>query len=158
MELTQDINLKENKIIEIKENKNGFFKNLFNKKNKNELMIEDKNILLLFEQIKISHEEHQLKTSKMIKESNERIEKLEDILLNAGKLKENVIDVNVKLAVEPISEDDKIVTKSHKLYSTREDMLNEICKWYPELNKQDILSQIILEAYNKYKPLNVEDK
>lgn len=156
MELSKDINLKEN-MIDAKENKESFFKNLFKKKNKNELIVRDENTILLFEQIKIAQEEYQLKTLNMMKENTERIEKLEEVLLNAGKLKENIIDVNVKLTIEPALETDKIINKSHKLYQSREDMLNEICKWYPEFNKQDILGQVILEAYNKYKPLDIID-
>lgn len=148
-------------LVDVKETKKGLFKNLFKKKSKsNELSVINPNseaMMILFEQIKNITTENHMNTIKMVEESNARIEKLEKAITSRATIKEDVIDVNVKLTVEPAMEGDKIVMKSHKLYQSREDMLNEICKWHPQLTKQDILSQIILEAYNKYKPLTSED-
>ena len=143
-----------------KEKKKSLFKNFFKKKKKNELAVLDKNsdaMIIIFEQIKKMTDENNANTMKLIEESNARIEKLEKIITNNKSVREEIIDVNVKLVLESISEGDKIVSKSHKLYQSRENMLNEICKWNPHLTKQDILSQIIYEAYQKYKPINIAE-
>lgn len=148
----------ESPILDLTENKKGFFGNLFKKKNKNiNVAVHKDSAIILFEQLRVKSDEKFIETMKMIEDSNSRIEKLEKLLTNKSMIKEDIIDVNVKLVIEPITiEGDKIVTKSHKLHQSREDMLNEICKWHPELTKQDILGQIILDAYNKYKPLTTD--
>lgn len=159
LENVADLNV--TNLFETKETKKGLFKNLFKKNKKNELAVVNPNseaMMVLFEHIKSITTENHMNTIKMVEESNARIEKLEKVLMNKTTIKEDIIDVNVKLTVEPAMEGDKIVNKSHKLYQSREDMLNEICKWHPELTKQDILGQIILEAYNKYKPINIKSE
>lgn len=147
----------ESPILDLTESKKGFFGNLFKKKNKNvNVAVHKDSAIILFEQLRVKSDEKFIETMKMIEDSNNRIEKLEKLLINKSMIKEDIIDVNIELIIEPTIENDKIVTKSHKLHQSKEDMLNEICKWNPHLTKQDILGQIILDAYNKYKPLTTD--
>lgn len=65
---------------------------------------------------------------------------------------ETVIDVVLEeLKVTKIDEDAK--NTSVRLYPSTKSKLEELYKMYPDFNKQDILNQLILEGYSKYKKI-----
>lgn len=64
----------------------------------------------------------------------------------------NIIDIVIEeLKITKIDEDAK--NTSVRLYPSVKDKLEELYKMYPDFNRQDILNQLILEGYNKYKKI-----
>lgn len=65
---------------------------------------------------------------------------------------DNIIDIIFEeLKITKIDEDAK--NTSVRLYPSVKDKLEELYKMYPDFNRQDILNQLILEGYNKYKKI-----
>ena len=65
---------------------------------------------------------------------------------------DNIIDIIFEeLKITKMDEDAK--NTSVRLYPSTKDKLEELCKMYPDFNKQDILNHLILEGYNKYKKI-----
>lgn len=66
--------------------------------------------------------------------------------------RETIIDVVLEeLKVLKMDEDAK--NTSVRLYPSTKEKLEELYKMYPDFNRQDILNQLILEGYNKYKKI-----
>lgn len=71
---------------------------------------------------------------------------------NTNNNDDNIIDIVIEeLEITKIDEDAK--NTSVRLYPSVKDKLEELYKMYPDFNRQDILNQLILEGYNKYKKI-----
>lgn len=123
---------------------------LFKKKNKKEIT----NNTELKDVLKCIIDNQNAQAKEIIELSNKLL------LLNSGTTDDNatnnnddnIIDIAFEeLKITKIDEDAK--NTSVRLYPSIKDKLEELYKMYPDFNRQDILNQLIIEGYNKYKKI-----
>ena len=119
------------------------------KKNKNKENVVDSNKLKDVLQFIIANQNAQ---SEQILELSNRLLEDSNAENNNSNNNDNIIDIMLEeLKVTKMNEDAK--NTSVRLYPSTKEKLEELYKMYPDFNKQDILNQLIVEGYNKYKKI-----